>query len=144
TVTVRRDGRRVDVDATAVVPGDVLLLGPGDRIAADATVAVATNLRVDMSLLTGESEPIAVEAAAPIFAGTFVVEGDGEAVVTATGVSTRLATIASFATTAARSPTPLSGELHRVVRTIAKIALGVGVAFFGLALALGNSASDGF
>ncbi|HEX7096344.1 MAG TPA: cation-transporting P-type ATPase [Acidimicrobiales bacterium] len=143
-VTVRRDAQRVEIDATEVVVGDLLLLGPGDRIAADATVVVSTYLRVDLSLLTGESEPIRVEADAPVYAGTFVVEGDGEAVVTATGTATRLASIATLTTATMRSRTPLSVELHRVVRTIAFIAVGVGLGFFGLALALGHSPSDGF
>ena len=49
---------------------------------------------MDTSLLTGESVPATLQDADPVFAGTFVVEGEGEAIVTATGRSTRLADIA--------------------------------------------------
>jgi magnesium-transporting ATPase (P-type) len=52
-VTVRRDGRRVQLDATEVVTGDVLLLEPGDRVPADADAVVANRALVDASLLTG-------------------------------------------------------------------------------------------
>jgi magnesium-transporting ATPase (P-type) len=143
-VTVRRDGRRVHLDAIEVVVGDVLLLDAGDRIPADAVLDTAHNLLVDTSLLTGESEPVLVEPGQHVYAGTFVVEGDAEAVVTSTGLATRLADIARLTTTTAVPVSPLTGELHRVVRTIATIAVGVGVVFFGLAWALGQSASDGF
>jgi magnesium-transporting ATPase (P-type) len=143
-VTVRRDGRRVHVDATAVVVDDVLLIESGDRIPADARVITSHDLLVDTSLLTGESQPVTVEAGDHVYAGTFVVEGDTAAVTTATGLSTRLADIARLTTATVVPRSPLTGELHRVVRTIAVIAVGVGAVFFGLAWALGESLSDGF
>nr|WP_116998172.1 cation-transporting P-type ATPase [Desertimonas flava] len=142
-VTVRRDGRPVQVDAQEVVVDDVVLLESGDRIAADASVVVAHGLLVDTSLLTGESEPTAMEGG-DLFAGSFVVEGEAEAVVTATGESTRLADIARLTVLTERPPSPLARELHSVVRTVAAIAVCVGVAFFALTVALGNPASDGF
>jgi magnesium-transporting ATPase (P-type) len=142
-VAVRRDGRRVQVDAEEVVVDDVLLLGSGDRIPADAAVVVAHSLLVDTSLLTGESEPTAVDGGA-LFAGTFVVEGEADAVVTATGESTRLADIARLTVQTPSPPSPLARELHHVVRTVATIAVCVGAVFFALALLLGNPATDGF
>jgi len=143
-VTVRRDGRRVQVEASDVVVGDVLVLQSGDRIPADAAVAGANNMLVDTSLLTGESEPTSVERGGEVFAGTFMVEGEGEAIATATGESTRLAAIARLTTLTAKPTSPLTRQLHGVVRAIAAIAVGVGATFFGLALLLGNPASDGF
>jgi magnesium-transporting ATPase (P-type) len=142
-VTVRRDGRRTEVDAEEVVVGDVLLLDSGARVPADASVTVAHGLLLDTSLLTGESEATAVDGG-DVFAGTFVVEGEAEAVVTATGASTRLAEIARLTVLTPSPPSPLTRELHRVVRAVAAIACGVGGSFFALALLLGNSASDGF
>jgi P-type E1-E2 ATPase len=56
-VTVRRDGEPTDVPNDDVVPGDVLLLSPGDRVAADGDLLSATDLRIDESTLTGESKP---------------------------------------------------------------------------------------
>jgi magnesium-transporting ATPase (P-type) len=143
-VTVRRDGRRVHVDAAKVVVDDVLLLESGDRVPADARVVTSHDLLVDTSLLTGESRPVVVEAGGQVYAGTFVVEGDAEAVTVATGLSTRLADIARLTTSTVVPRSPLTGELHRVVRTIALIAVGVGFLFFGLSWALGQGLSNGF
>jgi len=143
-VTVRRDGRRVEVDAAEVVTGDLLALGQGDRVPADAVVATAHGLLIDTSLLTGESEATAADRGDEVLAGMFVVEGEADAVVTATGGATRLADIARLTTLTAKPATPLARELHRVVRTVATIAVGVGGAFFGLALLLGNGPTDGF
>jgi magnesium-transporting ATPase (P-type) len=143
-ITVRRDGRRVEVEAAEVVVGDVLVLESGDRIPADAMVAVAHTLLVDTSLLTGESEPTPIAADDDVFAGTFVVEGEGDAIVTTTGASTRLASIARLTTMTAPPRSPLTIELHRVVRVVAAIAVGVGALFFTLSVLLGNPVSDGF
>ena len=134
----------MEVDASRVVVGDVLVLESGDRIPADAVVAYASDLLVDTSLLTGESAPSTIERDGGLFAGTFVVEGEADAVVTATGGSTRLAAIARLTTLTTKPVTPLARELDRVVRTIAAIAVGVGGTFFALAMLLGNPASDGF
>jgi magnesium-transporting ATPase (P-type) len=142
-VTVRRDGRLRELDAEEVVVDDVLVLGPGDRIPADAALVVAHQLLVDTSSFTGESEPALVEQGA-VLAGTFVVEGEAEAIVTATGESTRLAGIARLTVETPSPPSPLTRELHRVVRTLAVIAIGVGGGFFVLAMLLGNPVSDGF
>ena len=126
SVVVRRDGQRVDVDARDVVVGDVLLLTPGDRIPADAQTTSAHGFLVDTSMLTGESEASAVEVGDELFAGTFAVEGEAEAVVTTTGTSLRLAEIARMTTMTPAPITPLTLELHRVVRVVATIAVGVG------------------
>jgi magnesium-transporting ATPase (P-type) len=93
-VHVRRDGAAVDVPSENVVPGDVLLLQPGDRVAADADLLTATDMRVDESALTGESTP--VEPEEQVYAGTFVTAGSGEALVTATGMRTRFGRIAGI------------------------------------------------
>jgi magnesium-transporting ATPase (P-type) len=143
-VTVRRDGRRVDVDAAEVVRGDVLVLSAGDRVPADADVVRAHALLVDTSLLTGESEPVGLDEGSAAHAGTFVIEGEGEAVVTATGAATGLAEIARMTTAGPKPMTPLTRALHRTVRLISTIAVGVGLLFFLVALALGRAPSDGF
>ncbi|HET6949943.1 MAG TPA: cation-transporting P-type ATPase, partial [Acidimicrobiales bacterium] len=143
-ITVRRDGTPVQIDAREVVRGDVLVLESGDRIPADATATVADDLLVDTSLLTGESEAVPVASGGALFAGTFVVEGQADAVVTATGTGTRLADIARLTTATAPPVSPLTRELHRVVRVIATIAVAVGTLFFMLSLLIGNSAADGF
>jgi magnesium-transporting ATPase (P-type) len=142
-VTVRRDGRRRQVDAAAVVTGDRVLLESGDRVPADARAVAASGLLVDTSLLTGESEPVFVEPGGEVSAGTFVVEGEAEAVVTATGGATRLAGIAALTTRADPPASPLTRELRRVVRVISTIALAVGGGLFAVSLLLGNPPADG-
>ncbi len=143
-VTVVRDGEPVTVPADDLVVDDVVLLEAGDRISADLVASEAHALRVDTSTLTGESVPEAIEAGDHLSAGCFVVEGEARAVVVAVGADTRLAGIAALARSRSRPPSPLARELHRLVITIARIAVGVGVAFFGLALLLGTAPSDGF
>ncbi|HEU5084406.1 MAG TPA: cation-transporting P-type ATPase [Acidimicrobiales bacterium] len=143
-VAVRRDGRRMHVEASDVVRGDRLLLEAGDRVPADASTEVSHGLLVDTSLLTGESEPATVDAGAALFAGTFVVEGEAEATVSATGGGTRLAEIARLTTSTAAPPSPLTRELQRLVRVIAAIAVAVGGLFFALSWLIGNPLDDGF
>jgi len=143
-VAVRRDGRPQTIEAADVVCGDILLLEPGDRIPADGTLTDANQLLVDRSLLSGESRPKSQLAGEQVLAGTFVVEGTGEAVVEAIAAHTRLAGIAALTTTGDKPQTPLALGLKTVVRTIAAIAIGMGLAFFGISLWLGNSAEEGF
>ena len=143
-VTVRRDGRPATIDAVDVVVGDVLLLEAGDRVSADPSVTLANQLLLDRSMLTGESRPASIDIGDVAHAGTFVVEGVAEAVVDEVGSGTRLAAISQLTTDVAKPPTPMAVGLKSVVRLIAVIAVGVGAAFFGIALWLGNSASDGF
>lgn len=83
-VRVRRDGHIVEIASDAVVPGEIIMLAPGDRIAADAELISARDLRVDESALTGESVPASPDR--EVFAGTYVVTGTAEARVTATGM----------------------------------------------------------
>lgn len=141
-VTVVRDGRPVTVAARDVVVGDLLMLTAGDRIPADSTTTRSSQLRVDTSTLTGESRPGRVDVQGPLFAGTFVVEGDGEATVIATGATTRLAAISTMTAQTPHPVTPLTLELRRVVRMIALIALGVGAIFFVVTWLLGNAWSQ--
>lgn len=141
---VVRDGLPQEVDSEELVVDDLVLLESGDRISADLQALTAHGLTVDTSTLTGESVPESVGAGGAILAGTFVVEGDGTAVVTATGGRTRLAGIAELTQASTRPPGPLAAELHRVVRVIAAIAVAVGTVFFGVSLLLGTDPSDGF
>ena len=76
-VTVRREGKVEVIDAADLVVGDVVLLAPGDRVAADLEVVESHDLRIDESMLTGESRPRRRQEADAAFAGTFVVDGRG-------------------------------------------------------------------
>jgi magnesium-transporting ATPase (P-type) len=143
-VRVVRDGVTSELDATEVVRGDLVLLDAGDKVVADLEAVQADELRVDESMLTGESRPVAAGPGAPLWAGTFVVSGSGSARVVATGQHTRLADIAQLTATTVRPPGPLARELRRVVRTMATVTVSAGVAFFLLTRVTGMSARDGF
>src|SRR5690348_3245313 len=142
-VSVVRDAKRLSIDATELVPGDLVIVHAGDRISADASLTEAHGLCIDSSMLTGESLPANPQPGETIFAGTFAVEGEGTGIVTATASSTRLAQIAQMA--ARRRPrTPLAVELDHVVRVVAFICLAVGSVFLLIALLVGIRLSEAF
>ena len=141
-VHVRRDGEVQEIASEDVVPGDVLVLEPGDRIAADARLLAAADLRIDESTLTGEAYP--VEPTDEVFAGTFVTAGTGEATVTKTGMETRFGRITELTQRTERSRSPLERELDNVTRLVAALSVLIGVLFFVVAGALGMGLSDRF
>ena len=143
-VIVRRDGCRTVVNAAELVAGDIVLLEAGDRVPADLGLLEVHSLALDESMLTGESVPVRPEPGGPAHAGTFVVEGEAETVVAATGARTRLAGIAALTRQAHRRPGPLAVQLRRAVMIIAAIAVSVGLVFFGIAIALGMPPDNGF
>jgi magnesium-transporting ATPase (P-type) len=143
-VTVIREGVRRELDAEQLVVDDLVALGTGDRVSADLEVSHSHGLSVDTSTLTGETVPVAVARGETVYAGTFVTEGEGLAVVRATSVATRLARIAELSRTARPPASPLALQLRQVVRTISTVALGVGGVFFGLMLLLGTPPEAGF
>lgn len=137
TAAVIRDGREREISAEEVVPGDLLVLREGDRVPADARVALDERLELDESALTGESLPVrkgsaalaretaVADRASMVFAGTGVTCGRGRALVVATGSETEIGRIATL-TAAARPPsTPLQRRLSQLSR--AMVALGVGI-----------------
>jgi magnesium-transporting ATPase (P-type) len=143
-VTVVRDGVPLIIDADGLVPDDLIILTEGDRVSADMHCIESHGLLVDTSTMTGESVPESVGVDGRLRAGTFVVEGEGRAIVTATGASTEFARIAVLTQTTVRPDTPLTRELHHLVRTIAIIAVSAGAGFFLLTLFLDTPKSDGF
>jgi H+-transporting ATPase len=89
SVKTRRDGKLLDIDSALLVPGDVIELGLGAIVPADAEVVAGENLSVNESALTGESLPVEKKAGMTIFSGTFIATGAVTARVTATGSRTR-------------------------------------------------------
>jgi magnesium-transporting ATPase (P-type) len=143
-VSVRRDGRLVRVHTSELVPGDVVLLVAGDRVPADVTLATASACTVDESMLTGESEPVPRAAGDKAWGGTFLVNGQAEALIVRTGGNTRLAGIAALTSGTVSPPTPLSLELRRIVRLIAAVALAIAGLFFVVSLLAGIPWRDAF
>ena len=143
-VTVFRDGAVVILRAEELVPEDLVVLHAGDRISADMQLIEVHSLSVDISALTGESVPVQLEVGQALFAGTLVREGEGMAIVTATGKATRLASIAQMTRASQRPRTPLALELDRVVRVIASVAISVGIVFLLVAALVGIRLTDAF
>jgi P-type Ca2+ transporter type 2C len=131
---VVRDGEERRVPSAEVVPGDLLVLESGDRVAADARVISAVRLEMEESALTGESfpagkqvDPVAGEVSlgdrrSMLFSSTSVASGRGRAMVTATGRSTEVGRLAEVLTQE-EPPPPLKLELTRVGRRLAVICL---------------------
>lgn len=141
--TVIRDGRPREVDSDDIVPGDLVVLAGGDRVSADMTAMEAHSLKIDESILTGESVAVEKDRGDPLYSGTFIVEGEGRAVVEATGSETRLASVAALTTQVRRPVTPLAREIRRLVRTTTYIAVGVGVGFIAMSTIVGMDIQSG-
>ena len=108
---VRRGGRTVELPSSAVVPGDILLLAPGDSVAADGVLRAVSALETDESMLTGEAHPVAKKAGGRVFMGTTVCAGRGEAEVEKTGMRTEMGGIAGMIGTVKEEKTPLEQQL---------------------------------
>jgi P-type Ca2+ transporter type 2C len=125
---VVRDGKLSRIAGRDVVRGDLLVLGEGDRVAADARVFESHGLRVDESLMTGESLPVDKRpgdgAECFVHAGTLVVGGSARAEVTATGERSKLGSIGRSLATLESGKTSLEIETARLVRYIAVAAVG--------------------
>ncbi|SCD89950.1 ATPase, P-type (transporting), HAD superfamily, subfamily IC [Streptomyces sp. SolWspMP-sol7th] len=114
--TVRRDGRSREVSASELVLGDLVEIGPGDKIPVDGEVAEAESLEIDESLLTGEADPVVKRPGDQVMSGSFVVAGGGAFTATKVG---REAYAARLAEEASRF-TLVSSELRSGISTILK------------------------
>ncbi|MFJ4962775.1 cation-translocating P-type ATPase [Streptomyces sp. NPDC088729] len=114
--TVRRDGAAAEVSTSEIVLGDLVELGPGDKVVVDGTVAEADGLEIDESLLTGEADPVVKRPGDPVMSGSFVVAGGGAFTATKVG---REAYAAQLAEEASRF-TLVHSELRSGISTILK------------------------
>lgn len=142
--SVIRDGSATRVPAREVVVGDLLLLEEGDRVPADAVLLSAAALRVDESLLTGESVAVkkrASEIALPmqppgtndspfVYASTLVTGGRGRALVQATGGATEVGKIGRALETLSPGQSPLHRQVRGLVRALGVLAAVVCAAVF--------------
>ncbi|KUL53922.1 MULTISPECIES: HAD-IC family P-type ATPase [unclassified Streptomyces] len=114
--TVRRDGRATEVSTSEIVLGDLVELGPGDKIMVDGETVEADSLEVDESLLTGEADPVVKKPGDKMMSGSFVVAGGGAFTATKVG---REAYAAQLAEEASRF-TLVHSELRSGISTILK------------------------
>jgi len=142
--TVLRDGRPVIIPAEEVVPGDILVLETGDRVAADARLIEAVELKTNEAVLTGESTPVEkhlgllpettpiAERSNMVFMATHVIYGRGKAVVTATGMKTEFGKIAELVQEIREEETPLKVKLERFAKKLAVIVVVICAVIFVL------------
>ena len=144
--TVIRDGRSVVIPAEEVVPGDILVLETGDRVAADARVIEAIELKTNEAVLTGESTPVdktlgvlpentpVSDRRNMVFMATHVIYGRGRAVVTSTGMKTEFGKIAELVQEMEEEETPLKRKLERFAKKLGVIVVVVCIIVFILEL----------
>lgn len=143
TATVIRDGKVTTVESEQLVVGDILVLESGDAISADARLIEASQLRVEESVLTGESEAVEKDAAFVakedeslgdqlnmVFKGCTVVAGRGKAIVTAIGMATEMGKIADLLNENTMQKTPLQVRLNQLGKRISMIALAAAALVF--------------
>ncbi|MGV1099781.1 cation-translocating P-type ATPase [Thiovibrio sp. JS02] len=148
-VSVRRDGEVAQIEAQHLVPGDLMLLEEGDKVAADGILLAASSLYLNLASLNGESAPAArsaepgkakraLDARNMVFAGTTVLAGSGLAVASATGSATEFGKIASLTKNVRTTLTPMQREIIHITRILTMIALLMGGVFFALGLFSGK------
>jgi Ca2+-transporting ATPase len=154
TAAVLRDGKQVKVPASEIVPGDVVLLYTGDKIPADARLLESTSLKVNEAPLTGESSPVkknvdvCVEETSlfdrrnMVFAGTVVVYGRGEVVVTSTGMNTEFGKIARMVQMAEEEETPLEKRTRSIGKWIGILCVAICLGVAGLGIVQGSNIID--
>ncbi|MBL3555916.1 MULTISPECIES: cation-translocating P-type ATPase [Marinobacter] len=146
-VVIREEGQK-KIDAADLVPGDTVVLEPGDRVPADLRLERCHNLKIEEAVLTGESEPVDkttdVQPADAVlgdqlnmaFSGTMVATGTGRGVVVRTGEHTEIGRISGLLQDTTTLKTPLLEQIDRFARYLSMIIIVAGIAIFGGGLAL--------
>lgn len=141
---VLRDGRKIEIPAENVVPGDVLLLDAGDMVAADGRVLCSYSLQVNESSLTGESTSVDKTDRVPegeagiadrtnmVYSGSLVTYGRAEILVTATGMETEMGKIAGLMNATKEKKTPLQVSLDDFSRKLAIAIMIISAIVFGI------------
>jgi len=156
TASVLRDGREIVILSTLLVPGDVIFIGVGDRIPADARLVEAVNLKTDEASLTGESAPVekmvqivdkdtaVADRKNMVYMGTAAVYGRGKAVITATGMATEFGRIATLLQSVKTQRTPLQVSLNQMGKWIAGGAMILCFILAGIGVARGHEVLEMF
>ena len=143
TAKVKRNGKIVNIKSEEVVPGDIIILEAGNYVPADARLIKSSNLKVEESSLTGETVPVLkdenviLRENVPIgdmvnmvFSSCIVVNGHGEALVTETGMNTKVGKIAGMILKDEAPETPIQKKLAEVGKTLGIACLAICVAIF--------------
>lgn len=154
---VLRDGHEKEINSEELVPGDIVLLASGGKVPADLRLFKTLELKIDESMLTGESipgekttSPVRKDNLTPgdqknmVFTGTIVVSGRGRGIVTETGNKTVLGQIAKDVREAVKVKTPLQNRLERFAKIIGVVIVGLSAILFGIGLLHGSDISEMF
>lgn len=152
---VRRDGNVQVIKSHDIVPGDIILLEAGDVVPADARIIVSNSLKIEEAALTGESVPVSKNAEPlksddhgigdrhnMVFSSTNVTYGQGEALVTDTGMDTEIGHIATLLDQAETSLTPLQRDQDRLGKVLTVAILIIAVITFVVGLMRGREWTD--
>ena len=147
-VRVRRGDDVVEIEAWELTPGDIMLLFEGDKVPADGRLLTSNDLKVDLSSLTGESEPVLLdcddrqenlmESRNMVFSGSLVQSGVGEVLVCQIGMKTQIGRIVQLTKEAEAVQTPIRRELQHFIKIISTIAMVLGTLFFLISVAIGK------
>ena len=147
-VRVFRDGAEVEIEASMIVPGDIVRLGEGDRVPADGRLLEDHLLRANLSSLTGESEAVLLdsnhhaenllESHNMVFSGSLIESGVGLILICATGMNTQFGKIVQLTKETSVVETPIGKELKYFIRIISSIAIFLGVLFFIVSIIIGK------
>ena len=134
--TVVREGKEQRIDASEIVPGDIIGLSSGNKVPADLRIFKQRELQIDESLLTGESNPIhknekplpgkslpVADQTNMAFMGTVVTHGKGKGVVVATGKFTELGKISRDVEQTKKEATPLENRLAKFSKMVGVVSL---------------------
>ena len=155
--SVLRDGKPRKIAATALVPGDVIVLEAGDQVPADARILECSRLQADESAMTGESLPVekqATDALPPdtplgdqvnmLISGTLITAGRGRALIVATGMETQMGHIAGLLLDSGEGDTPLQRRMGEISKSLSFLCLAVCAVMFGVGLFQGKDLLDMF
>lgn len=140
---VIRDGQEQHIDASLIVPGDVVLLEQGDRIPADGKIFDSKNCEVNESMLTGESVPVEKNSAGQahetqLFMGTIMTKGRATVVIEQTGMQTRFGSIANTLSQIEDEDTPLEKKTAKLGKLLGIAGIASSVLLFGIGILQGE------
>lgn len=137
TATVVRDGKKMEIEASEVVPDDRVVVNDGDRIPADGKLVEAVHITVNEAILTGESEPIVKGIGDDAYMGTTVFSGRGLMKVTSIGSSTELGKIAGSLSEMQSEATPLQVRLQSFSVSLTYLVIAISVSIFVIGILSG-------
>lgn len=155
-VKVLRDGKEVEIDSSELVIGDIVLLEPGNKIAADLRIVESKNLTIDEAILTGESlnsvknnliidESVTLaERKNMLFSGTNVITGRGTAVVVETGINTEIGKIAEQVSNSDDTPSPLTIRMNKFSKQITTLIIIIAIIVTAVLISKGNDLTTVF